>query len=58
MDKVPIVDMSEIGTLSDYADNTANWNYVAGQIREGLGDIGFVYLKNHGIDKELVCTCR
>lgn len=54
MDYVPIIDISEIGEISEDVGYSKNWKYVANQIREGLGNIGFVYLKNHGIDRSLV----
>lgn len=54
MNYVPIIDMVEIDEISDDVSNKTNWIHVAGKIREGLGTIGFVYLKNHGIDGSLV----
>ncbi len=54
MDKVPIVDLLEIGEIIDDVGNDAKWKSVAGNIRQGLGSIGFVYLINHGIYKRLV----
>lgn len=48
-DKIPIVDFLKIVEIGDNIGSDANWNSAADKIREG-----FVYLKNHGIDKSLV----
>lgn len=54
MAQVPIVDFAKIGELHNNIGDDTNWKRVAGEIRESLSNIGFVYLKNHGIDKLLV----
>lgn len=51
---VPIVDISEIGEIPDHVGDNEKWIKVAREIREGLGNIGFIYIKNHGIDRSLV----
>lgn len=53
MDYIPIIDMAKITDIQDVINNK-DWKHIAGKVREGLGNIGFVYLKNHGIDKSLV----
>jgi len=46
-DKIPVID---IAPLLDGNDKHA----VAKQIREALSNIGFMYVKNHGIDRDFV----
>lgn len=55
MFSIPIIDMSPIREIVENVGENSNWISVAGEIREGLGNVGFIYLKNHGIDKSLVC---
>lgn len=50
---VPIVDFGAYSSEHSNSDKTR----IAGQIDEAFRDVGFVYLKNHGVQKEKVEQC-
>lgn len=54
MDYIPIIDMAKIDEITNEVTNNQHWISTAQKIREGLGGIGFMYLKNHHIDTSLV----
>lgn len=56
MDNIPIIDMAKIADIPVDVNNNKDWKYIAGKVREALGNIGFIYLKNHGIEKSLVTS--
>lgn len=54
MNQIPIIDMEEINEIPNGVNSNETWILTANKVREGLGNIGFVYLKNHGIDTSIV----
>ncbi|KAJ6644346.1 Proline hydroxylase buaE [Pseudolycoriella hygida] len=54
MQEIPIIDMSEIGEIEDDVGNNVNWISLAGKIREHLGNFGFIYLKNFGMNVSMI----
>ncbi|CAL4063291.1 unnamed protein product [Meganyctiphanes norvegica] len=50
--RIPIIDMGLIGLSSDPSET--EWQRVGKEICTALGDIGFLYLKGHGVNLDLV----
>jgi isopenicillin N synthase-like dioxygenase len=55
---IPIVDLAKLCTLGDASPDHEDWTDAATAMREALQKIGFVYIKNHGIPQEKVCSRR
>jgi isopenicillin N synthase-like dioxygenase len=51
MDFIPIVDFSK---LTNATPSTNDWTITAYEVFHALNGIGFVYLKNHGVDQTTV----
>lgn len=52
---IPVVDLAEYNlSVEEKTTDTATLKDLAGQICQAFQTVGFVYLKNHGIPKELV----
>jgi len=51
MDFIPIVDISN---LLNQNSSKEDWKHTAEEIFRALNGIGFVYVKNHGIDSNTV----
>jgi isopenicillin N synthase-like dioxygenase len=54
MDNIPVVDFGPISSDNGRIPSEEDWACVSKEIDRILTDIGFVYLKNHGISQEKV----
>jgi isopenicillin N synthase-like dioxygenase len=54
MDVIPVVDFGLISTDNGRVPSDEDWAFVSREIDRTLADIGFVYLKNHGVSEEKV----
>lgn len=70
MDFIPVIDLAGIAdkpiqTVTNECSSSSSlffideedyplWDRVAGEIKTALSGIGFMYLKNHGIPKDIV----
>jgi isopenicillin N synthase-like dioxygenase len=56
MDRIPVVDFGPLSTDNGRVPAEADWGLVSQEIDRVLTDIGFVYLKNHGVSQKKAST--
>lgn len=55
MNMIPLIDLQSYNILvTEESVETASLKVIADQICQAFQEVGFVYLKNHGIPRELV----
>jgi len=52
---IPIVDLADLGLHGDREPSAATVERVVKELDDAFSTVGFVYLKNHGIERQLVC---
>ena len=57
MSKIRVVDIATIGLAVDRAD-IEDLRRVGKELSEAFEDIGFVFVKNHGVDEEMINDAR
>ncbi|XP_042875227.1 UPF0676 protein C1494.01-like [Penaeus japonicus] len=50
--EIPVVDLGQLGSSGE--PSSAEWVRVGREVCQAFSDIGFVYLKNHGLPNEMV----
>jgi isopenicillin N synthase-like dioxygenase len=52
VDRIPLIDLGEL--ISSTTSTEDAWNQAAKEIGDACLNIGFFYVKNHGVDKDLI----
>lgn len=52
VDRIPVIDLSEL--TSSPTPNPEAWSRAAAEIGDACLNIGFFYVKNHGVNQELI----